>query len=180
MVPGVRTGRQGRGRAGDRVEEKSESRGEGMRTPELEAPEGRVAFRKEQALRGLSNQHPSVPLFSARLGAPSAHDAPKPGVGWGGRSRAAARGDWAALGPPPSGSGGGRKLRDATGGSVVCKQCPSARWPRRERPRVGACLELEGFLRRPRDEVVGWGRVALDEPANRRTGSRLGRRNPGL
>ena len=54
-------------------------------------------------------------------------------------------------------------MRDATGGSVVCKQCPSARWPRRERPRVGACLELEGFLRRPRDKVVGWGRVAETE-----------------
>lgn len=45
---------------------------------------------------------------------------------------------------------------------------------------MGACLELEGFLRRPMDEVVGWGRVALDERANRRTGSLLGRRNPGL
>lgn len=37
-----------------------------MRTPELEAPEGRVALGTEQAFRGLSNQQPPVPLFSAR------------------------------------------------------------------------------------------------------------------
>lgn len=81
-VPGMRTGRRGRGVAGNRVRERSRGRGGWADTPAASSRrKGRAKGRPgpQGTLSKVQRRPPVVPLPSELLGAPSARDAPKPG-----------------------------------------------------------------------------------------------------